>query len=969
MKQDNWHRFFSIRSIFLYFVMVLLPLLVSYFAIRYMIKEDYLARKEVLSQQLDKQANKLPLISSDEYQFQDFFNGFFTQRNLLKHSPDDIANLLNKIEKLYPKGFKWIFWDKKAKMIPIKSQTILEGKRSWETLFSSLMEKFNILGNLSTFSDTSKYRKKINYSLDVLQRALGKNTKVEHLQSASEKVMNASWFGNDCMIIWGVDAISYQFENVPKEIRGGCLLMAFKDALGEDFWLNRLLKRRTRLKSILPFPIVTFDLTEKKILHLDSELKNPEIPALLINAYIKRNSSIFEFSNFMARAAANDEDSSLRIISIVDLTKLNYLRDERLQMLNFSALLSLLFVTILSIHFLIRNNSGLSLRKRIALLFLVAVFMPVISLISVGHIFLSHEEKRLFETAYLEMEEGLAALELRYKDAPRLIEKTLFKDITNLIGQKPFTIEKIKSGMEKAVKDDMLQNYIVADAKGNFILDNWEDINPAIKNGLKMSARKMLANDGDMNSARKSVLTDAIDEEMEEVLSTINAALDLSRPTHLRYYCFQDFHMYFMSCTIWLNEQPHALLVHVPDHLIERKFVIHEFAKNIQAVGTSEKKDFELRSELFFYSRFKANQHLPEYTELWTSLAKEFDRAFKLKVKETGKIVLDGEQFLYTIMPLRTMYKQSYIPCMLTTTKQIDALLRDRKIMIFALASFASLGAFLLSLILAASLLGPIKSIDSAAQLVGKGDLSVSLPEIGDDEIGRLSKSFNEMVKGLRERERMQAYVSDSVLEAVQDHADPTLGAGKTIEATILFSDIRNFTGLTEQYRPDKIFSLLNEFLGGVEPLIRENKGRVDKFIGDAVMAVFHENHGEHHALSALKAAVAMKKFVKNLNYQREKQGLFTINIGIGISTGTVLLGDVGSSRRKDLTVIGDEVNLAARLEAASKQGRHSRIIISGSTFNHVADSVEVEEMPFTEVRGKKHAVKIFELVKLLIKA
>jgi class 3 adenylate cyclase len=211
----------------------------------------------------------------------------------------------------------------------------------------------------------------------------------------------------------------------------------------------------------------------------------------------------------------------------------------------------------------------------------------------------------------------------------------------------------------------------------------------------------------------------------------------------------------------------------------------------------------------------------------------------------------------------------------------------------------------------------------------------------------------------------MQAYVSDSVLEAVQDHADPTLGAGKIIEATILFSDIRNFTGLTEQYRPDKIFSLLNEFLGGVEPLIRANHGRVDKFIGDAVMAVFHDTTSEHHSLSAVKAAVAMKKFVKNLNLKRKKLGLFTINIGIGISTGRVLLGDVGSSRRKDLTVIGDEVNLAARLESASKQGRHSRIIISASTYANVRKEVEVEEMPFTEIRGKKQAVKIYELIKL----
>ncbi|HPW59345.1 MAG TPA: adenylate/guanylate cyclase domain-containing protein, partial [Candidatus Rifleibacterium sp.] len=287
------------------------------------------------------------------------------------------------------------------------------------------------------------------------------------------------------------------------------------------------------------------------------------------------------------------------------------------------------------------------------------------------------------------------------------------------------------------------------------------------------------------------------------------------------------------------------------------------------------------------------------------------------------------------------------------------------RIVVVGLAFAAILGAGILSLVLASSLLVPISRIDAAAQQVGKGNLNVILSDMGTDELGRLSQTMNDMVRGLREREKMQAYVSDSVLEAIQDDADSNIHAGKHIEATILFSDIRNFTGLTEENSPDKIFALLNEFLGGVEPIIRSNNGRVDKFIGDAVMAVFHQTSPEHHSLSAIKAAVQMKKFVKKLNQNRTSLGLFNINIGIGISTGTVLLGDVGSSRRKDLTVIGDEVNLASRLESASKKGRHSKIIFSGATHSLVADLVEAEEMPFTEIRGKQQAVKIFELIRL----
>lgn len=965
MKQDNWHRFFSIRNIFLYFVVVLLPLWVSHYAIHNMILEQYLAKKEIFAQKLSLQSAKLPLITSDKFQCQDFLKGIFTNKNLLKSSPKSIGKLIDNIETRYPGGFKWIFWNEKARAIPIKSTSILEGRRSWEALFQSLMKEFNILGNAVVFSDTGHFKSNIGYSLNVLQRALGPNTKVEHLRGSREKPIDAQWFGKDCLILWDIDVVSYQFENVPKEIRGGCLLMAFKDALGEHFWLKRLLKRRKRLKQVLPYPVIAINISDKTPVHIDEDLKNSDISPKLVKAYIQRSKNVFEFEKFLAKAAIPDENSSLRLFSLYDLSQIIAERDGQLQKLDFSGICLIIITIFASIYLLKKRTSGVSLRKRIALLFLVATLLPVLSLISVGKTFLAHEEKRLLEAATMEMEAGLESLELRYKDAPRLRETDLFNEIQALIGPRPYTVQTLKIAMEKAVKEDLIQNYMVADIKGNFLTDNWPGIHPAIKNALKLTARKMLAVEHDLKDAGKSVLSSVVDEEMETILETFSASLDLSRASHLRYYCFQDYHMYFMSATVWLDDKPHSLLLHVPDHLIERSFVRSEFAKNIMAAGSSNKSDFELKSELFFYSRFKANRHLPEHTRLWTILEKEFDRSYNLKVKETGQVTLDGEKFLYAIMPLRTMFRQSYLPCMLTTTKQIDARLRDVQITIFSLAAFASLGAFLISLVLAGSLLGPIQNIDSAAQKVGKGDLSVSLPEMGDDEIGRLSKTFNDMVKGLRERERMQAYVSDSVLEAVQDHADPTLGGGKTIEATILFSDIRNFTGLTEQYRPDKIFALLNEFLGGVEPLIRGNNGRVDKFIGDAVMAVFHENKGEHHSLSAIKTAVAMKQFVKNLNYQREKAGLFTINIGIGISTGTVLLGDVGSSRRKDLTVIGDQVNLAARLEAASKKGKHSRIVISGATLSMVSASVVVEEMPFTEVRGKKQAVKIYELVSL----
>ncbi|HAE37050.1 MAG TPA: hypothetical protein DCG57_00235, partial [Candidatus Riflebacteria bacterium] len=137
---------------------------------------------------------------------------------------------------------------------------------------------------------------------------------------------------------------------------------------------------------------------------------------------------------------------------------------------------------------------------------------------------------------------------------------------------------------------------------------------------------------------------------------------------------------------------------------------------------------------------------------------------------------------------------------------------------------------------------------------------------MGNDELGRLSDTFNGMVRGLREREKMRAYVSDSVLEAIQDQSEESLREGRRVEVSVLFSDMRNFTGLSEKSSPERVFALLNEFFGGVEPIIRANHGRVDKFIGDAIMAVFHHSEPEHHTLSAVKAAFAIKQFVSDLS-------------------------------------------------------------------------------------------------------
>ena len=965
MQSSSEPKLLSLRNLFLYLVIVLLPILVAYFALANMIEEQFLARREAVKQELDLQSAKLAMVSTPEYQLNNFFATLFNNKKLVRQSPETIVRVIENIDKHYPEAFKWIFWKEDGSIMPIKSKLVLSGQRHWQIVLKNMMTKFNILGNPSSLTENHNFQKQFSAAMNTIQQAMGGTSKVEHLNWARNSPTPMSWLGKPCLAVWDVDTISYWRQNIPQKIRGGFMLMAFSEKIPENLWIQRTVFRRLKPGNKLKFPIAAINISEQEPVAIDKQLSQPNFARKLIDAYINRSQNTFYFDNFIARPSRPSDDSNIRLFSIADLSKQIQERYEIFGALRLTCILLLIITSLALINIQKAPGTNLSLRKRIAAIFMTAILMPILSLVSIGKTFISHEESRLKESAFVKMRSGIEALELRYKDTPRLIEKELFTTLHKYMGQPPYTPDSVETAMTKARKDGLIENFVLTDSHGKICRSNWHDLDIAIKKTLEMAASKMIKTEGAIADAGNSVLKDAIDDEVDEFMQAMGTKIDFSRPSHLRYFAYVDQHMYFMSITVKIDETTHPLFIHMPDYYIEKRFATHEFALNRLAAEDNDNKNQALRPELSFYSTFNAEPSIPKESDLWATMETSFKRSSTLKVEESGQVNIANENFLYIIKPLSSMFSQSFIPCLLTSTLPIEARLRDASIVVAALAFTALIGAVLLSLFLASSLLGPIRKIDFAAQQIGKGDLSVVLPDMGADELGRLSQTFNDMVKGLREREKMQAYVSDSVMEAIQGQADDSIHAGRNLEATILFSDIRNFTGMTEDNTPDKIFTMLNEFLGGVEPIIRNNNGRVDKFIGDAVMAVFHNTSPEHHALSAVKAGVQMKHFVKKLNQKRMQAGLFTINIGIGISTGTVLLGDVGSSRRKDLTVIGDEVNLASRLETASKKGRHSKIIFSGATYDIIRNYVEAEEMPFTEIRGKQQAISIYELIRL----
>ncbi|MGB3404050.1 MAG: GAF domain-containing protein [Microcoleaceae cyanobacterium] len=205
-------------------------------------------------------------------------------------------------------------------------------------------------------------------------------------------------------------------------------------------------------------------------------------------------------------------------------------------------------------------------------------------------------------------------------------------------------------------------------------------------------------------------------------------------------------------------------------------------------------------------------------------------------------------------------------------------------------------------------------------------------------------------------------YMTPEVAEQLLASGDIGLG-GKRKHVTVLFSDIRSYTTLTEKLQAEEVVTMLNEYFEEMVDIVLHYKGTLDKYIGDALMAVFGSPAPlEDHPWMAMQAAVEMRYRLAEFNQARVDKGLMPISIGMGLHSDEVVSGNIGSSKRMELTSIGDGVNLASRLEGASKQ-YGTDLIISENTYCLYADKVIVRELDFITVKGKSQPVRIYELV------
>jgi adenylate cyclase len=344
----------------------------------------------------------------------------------------------------------------------------------------------------------------------------------------------------------------------------------------------------------------------------------------------------------------------------------------------------------------------------------------------------------------------------------------------------------------------------------------------------------------------------------------------------------------------------------------------------------------------------------------------EMVRNRKLPPQQLVNLPLAGEIFTSYVAPLPAENGNPIALLQRSLDKELAPYLRlERTYLGLSLLGLAL--SFTLGLWIARGVSRPVLELASGAREIAAGNYDHRVQLKQEDEIGALAASFNQMSVGLAERDRVRDLLGKVVSPAIATELlrkQVTLG-GEQREVTIVFSDLRNFTTMSERLAPKETLGILNHYFSRMAAIVEKHGGVVDKYVGDGLMALFgapvaHADDADR----ALRATLEMSDAVDELNRQWQRSGLPKIDVGIGINTAVVVAGNMGSEKRLNYTVIGDGVNLASRLETLTKTPQYdARIIISSATLAKAKGNYRTRRLGEVAVKGKQIPTEIFALL------
>jgi class 3 adenylate cyclase/HAMP domain-containing protein len=252
----------------------------------------------------------------------------------------------------------------------------------------------------------------------------------------------------------------------------------------------------------------------------------------------------------------------------------------------------------------------------------------------------------------------------------------------------------------------------------------------------------------------------------------------------------------------------------------------------------------------------------------------------------------------------------------------------------------------------------PISHLRDGVRQVGEGDFAVAVPERGVREVAELAHSFNELGQQLISyiakrdfiRDTFGRYVTQEVVTKLLASKEAREMGGETREVSLIMSDLRGFTAITAEMEPEQVITFLNRYLSKMIEILMDNRAVIDEILGDGILAFFGAPEPmEDHPARAVACALQMQAAMDEINTENQADGFPLLAMGIGVNTGTVVVGNIGSERRTKYSVVGSDVNFASRMEGFALAGE---VLISASTYSRVKDLVEVRNMMQVEVKG-----------------
>lgn len=343
-------------------------------------------------------------------------------------------------------------------------------------------------------------------------------------------------------------------------------------------------------------------------------------------------------------------------------------------------------------------------------------------------------------------------------------------------------------------------------------------------------------------------------------------------------------------------------------------------------------------------------------TQLSQKIHEATFRVIRTQEATTSDVILADNDWLIYLAPMFNISDEvegirGYYAVAKSLTEALIPL-QNLQLLIFGIGILAIAGSILVSIWLTRRITKPIDLLVAGVHRVEKEDFSQQVPVTSNDEIGRLTKAFNDLAEGLRERLLMLKFVSEATLDAIKKNISRIEPGGERRNITVFFSDIRGFTSWSEKHSPEQVIDMLNNLLSFQAELVKQFGGDVDKFVGDELVAVFQ---GKDKDQKAVNAAIRIQKKITSI--LKEEEG--DLAVGIGINTGEAVMGAMGSENRMDYTVLGSTVNLGARLCSAAKK---HQILISNPVFLNLERKIPVTELEEIHVKGIEKPVTIYEV-------